>query len=136
MRPATRCSSTTRARRCPSSTLSPGWCARPRSSSPCSGPPTLDYHVEAECFLYSVPHALIREQVDVRLTSRTVEVFHRGQRVAAHQRRFGGRRHGTDPDHMPRAHRRYAEWTQERVQRWARAIGPNTEGLVIAVLAS
>ena len=61
----------------------------------------LDYHVEAEGFLYSVPHALIREQVDVRLTSRTVEVFHRGQRVAAHQRRYGGRRHGTDPDHMP-----------------------------------
>jgi transposase len=96
----------------------------------------LDYHVEAEGFLYSVPHALIREQVDVRVTSHTVEVFHRGQRVAAHQRRFGGRRHGTDPDHMPRAHRRYAEWTPERVQRWARAIGPHTEGLIIAVLAS
>ena len=96
----------------------------------------LDYHVEAEGFLYSVPHALIRAQVDVRLTSRTVEVFHRGQRVAAHQRRFGGRRHGTDPDHMPRSHRRYAEWTPERVQRWARAIGPHTEGLILAVLAS
>jgi transposase len=96
----------------------------------------LDYHVEAEGFLYSVPHALIREQVDVRVTSHTVEVFHRGQRVAAHQRRFGGRRHGTDPDHMPRAHRRYAEWTPERFRRWARAIGPHTEGLVIAVLAN
>src|SRR5215204_4493880 len=90
----------------------------------------------AEGFLYSVPHALIRAQVDVRLTSRTVEVFHRGQRVAAHQRRFGGRRHGTDPDHMPRSHRRYAEWTPERFQRWARAIGPHTEGLILAVLAS
>jgi hypothetical protein len=32
-----------------------------------------DYHVEAAGFLYSVPHALIRQQVDVRLTSRTVE---------------------------------------------------------------
>src|SRR4051794_39623410 len=50
----------------------------------------LDDHVEAEGFLYSVPHALIREQVDVRVTSHTVEVFHRRQRVAAHQRRFGG----------------------------------------------
>jgi transposase len=96
----------------------------------------LDYHVEAEGFLYSVPHALIRAQVDVRLTSRTVEVFHRGQRVAAHQRRFGGRRHGTNPDHMPRSHRRYAEWTPERFQRWGRSIGPHTEGLILAVLAS
>jgi transposase len=94
----------------------------------------LDYHVEAAGFLYSVPHALIREQVDVRLTTRTVEVFHRGQRVAAHERRHGGCRHGTDPDHMPSAHRRYADWTPERFRRWARAIGPETEGLVIAVL--
>jgi transposase len=96
----------------------------------------LDYHVEAAGFLYSVPHALIREQVDVRLTSRTVEVFHRAQRVAAHERRYGGRRHGTDPDHMPSSHRRYGEWTPERFRRWARSIGPNTEGLVIAVLSS
>ena len=96
----------------------------------------LDYHVEAAGFLYSVPHALIRQQVDVRLTSRTVEIFHRGQRVAAHERRHGGRRHGTDPDHMPSSHRRYAEWTPERFQRWARSIGPNTEGLVIAVLSA
>jgi len=96
----------------------------------------LDYHVEAEGFLYSVPHALIREQVDVRLTARAIEVFHRGQRVAAHERRHAGHRHGTDPDHMPSAHRRYAEWTPERFRRWARAIGPQTEGLVIAVLSS
>jgi transposase len=96
----------------------------------------LDYHVEAAGFLYSVPHALIRQQVDVRLTSRAVEIFHRGRRVAAHERRHGGRRHGTDPEHMPSSHRRYAEWTPERFRRWARAIGPNTEGLVIAVLSA
>ena len=96
----------------------------------------LDYHVEVEGFFYSVPHALIREQVDVRITARTIELFHRGKRVAAHQRRYGGRRHGTDPDHMPSAHRRYAEWTPERFRRWARSIGPNTEGLVIAMLAN
>jgi Mu transposase-like protein len=69
-----------------------------------------------------VPHALIRQQVDVRLTSRTVEIFHRGQPVAAHERRHGGRRHGTDPEHMPSSHRRYAEWTPERFRRWARSI--------------
>jgi transposase len=37
---------------------------------------------------------------------------------------------------MPSAHRRYAEWTSERFRRWARSIGPNTEGLVVAVLAN
>src|SRR3984893_2865072 len=96
----------------------------------------LDYHVEVEGFYYSVPHALIRAQVDLRITSRIIEVFHRAKRVAAHQRRYGGRRHGTDPDHMPSAHRRYAAWSPARFQRWAHSIGPNTETLVIAVLAN
>ncbi len=95
----------------------------------------LDYHVEVLGFFYSVPHALIREQVDTRATVRTVEVFHRGKRVAAHPRRYDGPRHGTQPEHMPSAHRRYAEWTPERLQRQARAIGPHTEALILAVLA-
>jgi len=97
---------------------------------------SIDYHVEVEGFFYSVPHALIREQVDTRATQRTVEVFHRGKRVAVHARRYGGPRHGTQPEHMPSAHRRYAEWTPERLQRDARRyIGPATEALVIAVMA-
>lgn len=97
---------------------------------------SLDYHVEFDGFFYSVPHGLIREQVDIRATTRTIELFHRGQRIAAHQRRHGGRRHGTNPDHMPSAHRRYAEWTPDRFRRWGASIGPNTEGLVIAILAN
>jgi transposase len=68
----------------------------------------LDYHVEIESFFCSVPHALIRQQVDVCVTAYTIEVFHRGKRIAAHTRRYDGRRHGTDPEHMPSAHRRGA----------------------------
>ena len=47
-----------------------------------------------------------------------------------------GAKHGTNPEHMPSSHRRYAEWTPERFRRWAGKIGPNTEGLISAVLAS
>ena len=61
----------------------------------------IDYHVEVAGFLYSVPHTLIREQVDTRATTRTIEIFHRGNRVASHARRYGGPRHGTLPDHIP-----------------------------------
>jgi transposase len=96
----------------------------------------LDYHIEAHDFFYSVPHALIRVEVDVRVTARMIEIFHRGQRVGVHERRYLGRRHGTDPDHMPSSHRRYAEWTPDRFRRWAAKIGPSTEGLITAVLAS
>jgi transposase len=95
----------------------------------------IDYHVQVAGFFYSVPHALLRQQVDTRLTQHTVEIFHRGQRVAAHVRRYGGTRHATLPDHMPSAHRRYAEWSPERFQRQARDIGPNTEALILAIMS-
>jgi transposase len=95
-----------------------------------------DYHVEFKTFFYSVPHSLIRQQVDIRATARMIEIFHRGRRIAVHQRRYGGRRYGTNPEHMPSSHRRYAEWTPARFRRWAASIGPQTEGLIIAILAS
>ncbi len=96
----------------------------------------LDYHIEVHDFLYSVPYKLIRAEVDVRVTARMIEIFHRGARVGVHQRRYMGARHGTDPDHMPASHRHYADWTPERFRRWAGKIGPSTEGLIAAVLAS
>jgi transposase len=96
----------------------------------------LDYHVEIERFYYSVPHALIRQQVDARITTGTIELFHRGRRIAAHQRRYGvAPRHGTDADHMPNAHRHYAEWSPERFCRWGADIGPDTKSLIIAILS-
>ena len=45
-------------------------------------------------------------------------------------------RHTTIREHMPSSHRRYAEWTPDRFRRWGASIGPNTEGLVIAILAN
>src|ERR1019366_10667230 len=43
-----------------------------------------DYHVEIAGHYYSVPHTLLREIVEARITSATVEIFHKGQRVASH----------------------------------------------------
>ena len=46
----------------------------------------IDYHVEIERHYYSVPYQLVGRQVEIRLADRTVEIFHRGQRVASHMR--------------------------------------------------
>ena len=94
----------------------------------------VDYHVEVDKHFYSVPHTLLRESVWVRLTARTVEVFHRGQRVAAHLRSSSERRHTTLVEHMPSSHRRYADWTPERIARQAGEIGPNTAALIEIIL--
>jgi transposase len=96
----------------------------------------LDYHIEVEGFFYSVPFGLIGEQVDVRLTQRTLEAFHKGERVAAHSRRYGGQAHGTKPEHMPASHRHYASWSPERFRSWSASFGPNTEMLIGAILAA
>ena len=94
----------------------------------------LDYHVEVDKHYYSVPHALLREAMWVRSTARTVEVFHRGRRVAAHVRSSSNRRHTTVGEHMPSSRRRYADWTPERIQRQASEIGPKTSALVEIIL--
>ena len=94
----------------------------------------LDYHVEVGKHYYSVPHQLLREKVWARVTARTVEVFHRGQRVAVHARSSSNRKHTTVREHMPSSHRRYADWTPERLRRQAGAIGRNTSALVEIIL--
>jgi len=97
---------------------------------------SLDYHVDIDGHYYSVPYRLIRDQVEARLTARTVEIFHKGERVAVHLRGAGRGRHTTVPDHMPSAHRRHAEWTIERIMRTAARIGPSTAKLVSIILES
>jgi len=94
----------------------------------------LDYHVEVDKHYYSAPHSLLREKVWVRFTARTVEIFHHGKRVAAHVRTSANRKHTTVADHMPASHRRYSEWSPERLKRWAAKIGPNTATLVAVIL--
>lgn len=84
-----------------------------------------DYHVEVDRCWYSVPFSFIRQEVDVRATHSTVEVFHRGKRIASHVRNPGWRSHVTVPDHMPSSHRRHAEWTPARVLARAEKLGPS-----------
>ncbi len=94
----------------------------------------LDYHVEIGRHYYSVPHQLLKTTLWARLTAKTVEIFHEGQRVASHVRSSANRRHTTVPEHMPASHRRYAGWTPEEIKRQAARIGPNTATLVDVIL--
>jgi transposase len=95
-----------------------------------------DYHVDIDGHYYSVPYRLIREQLDARITERTIELFCKGERVAVHLRGGGRGRHTTITEHMPSAHRRYADWTIERIRADAAAIGPATAGLCALILES
>jgi len=85
-----------------------------------------DYHVEVDKTFYSLPHRLIGRCVEVRLTHRVVEIFHDHQRVASHLRRSQRSGHVTVPEHMPKAHQRYANVTPDGLIGQAARIGPNT----------
>jgi transposase len=94
----------------------------------------IDYHVDVDNHYYSVPHSFARAEVEVRLTARTVEIFARGERIAAHVRSSSNHGHSTIAEHMPSSHRRYADWTIDRIRQEAASIGPATSALCELIL--
>ncbi len=95
----------------------------------------IDYHVEVERHRYSVPHALVGQVLEARITTAVVEIMHRGQRVASHVRNS---RHGgftTVAEHMPAAHRAHMEWTPQRLIHWGQSIGTATAECVTRLMA-
>lgn len=82
-----------------------------------------DYHAYVEKHYYSVPCALVQERIEARVGNRTVEIFHKGKRVAVHvrSREIGGTT--TLPEHQPPQHRHYAERSPEHFLEWAQTVG-------------
>jgi transposase len=95
----------------------------------------LDYHIDVERHLYSVPHRLVHQVVDVRLSPTTVEIFERGTRLWVH-RRTDHAGYTTVADHMPHAHRAHREWSPSRLIHWGTTVGPHTAALVEHILAT
>jgi transposase len=93
-----------------------------------------DYHVEVDKHFYSVPWTLAGQKVSVRIMEKTVEVFHKRERVALHL--LSRARHGytTLREHMPQAHQKHVEWNPTRLYKWAEQIGPATHQLVEKVI--
>ncbi len=94
----------------------------------------IDYHVDVDDNLYSVPYQLIHEKVEARMTPSVVEVVFKGQRVASHPRKKGKGQFATNPEHMPRSHREHLEWTPSRLIHWAEKTGPATGRVVSEIL--
>lgn len=82
-----------------------------------------DSHVEFEGHRYSVPHALVGQALELRVTARAVEVLHCGQRVASHARCAHKGGFTTVVEHLPPRHQHQAQWSPERLQAWGERIG-------------
>jgi transposase len=95
----------------------------------------IDYHIVFDANLYSVPYTLVQERVEVRATPTTIEIFHKGQRVASHVRGHGREQVFTHRDHRPKSHQAHLEWTPSRMANWAEQVGPHTAKLFERILA-
>lgn len=94
----------------------------------------IDYHVELDGHRYSVPHALVGQTLDARITRHTIELLQRGQRVASHARCERRGAFTTVAEHMPAAHRAHMEWTPQRLINWGNDIGLATGAVVTRLL--
>lgn len=93
-----------------------------------------DYHVRIDDHFYSVPYVLCREDIEVRLTASTVEVFHRGNRAASHARSHEKHGKTTVPEHMPPSHRAHCD-AEADVTEWSASVGPMCAAMVARILS-
>jgi len=96
----------------------------------------IDDPVEGEGHDDSVPDALGKQPLDVRLRTPVVAMFAQGNRVARHQRSPHKGRHSPVAAPMPIAPQRDVAWTPQRFIHWAATSGPATARVVETILAS
>jgi transposase len=96
----------------------------------------IDYHVEFERHYYSVPYTLTGQGVEIRSTLTTVEIFHRGERVASHLRSPQPYKATTVNAHRPKSHQQHLAWPPSRLLHWAETVGPATAQLFTEILKS
>jgi transposase len=96
----------------------------------------IDYHFKFDNHHYSVPYQHIHQEVEIRATSKIVECFHKSIRIAIHTRSFKRYAYTTLKTHMPEGHRIQANWSPERMYRWANKIGPYTEAFIKSMIAA
>ena len=94
----------------------------------------IDYHIQFDGSFYSVPYQLARQTVEVRATPTTIEIFHKGQRVASHVRARKPYTAVTNSEHRPASHRAHLDWPPSRMIAWARTVGPHTAEVVEKIL--
>lgn len=91
-------------------------------------------HIAFERKFYSAPFEYLGEDVDIRATRSTVEVFHHHQRIASHKRLWGKNNYSTIDEHMPPDKLFFADWDRDRFLSWAEKTGSATRQVVEAIL--
>ena len=82
------------------------------------------YHVALEKCNYSVPFHYLKELVDIRYSSHSVQIYYKNELIATHPRLRHIGQYSTLTEHMPKEHEYVAQkMNPERLRSWARNIG-------------
>lgn len=85
----------------------------------------IDYHVQYGPHLYSAPHHLVGERLELHASDNLIQLYFHNQRVASHVRQYH-RGMTTVPEHMPTRHEKQHQWTRPRLLNWAKGVGEHT----------
>lgn len=96
----------------------------------------IDYHIVFVGHYYSVPHTLVRQEVQIRATETMIAIFHHSEQVALHPRDLHQGRFSTRSEHMPANHSFILKADQDWFLKEAARIGPHTTGYITALLKS
>jgi len=83
---------------------------------------------------YSVPYKYIRKKVKLLYNSKTVEVYHKYNRIAVHPRTKSRYNYTTTKEHLASTHQFITEWTPQRFINWGESIDENVKRLIINIL--
>ena len=95
---------------------------------------SIDYHIQLDHILYSVPYQLIHKKVEVWFSSKMVSIYFEGKEVATHPRLYKRGAYSTQKVHMSSAHQKYLEWSPGRIMNWGLTIGKHTSKLLQTIM--
>ena len=83
-----------------------------------------DYHISLLKCNYSVPFNYLKQEVEVRYSTHSVQIYHKNVRIATHPRLHRIGESSTLHEHMPKEHQYINEkMNPDRLRSWAKSIG-------------
>ena len=87
-----------------------------------------NYHVEYKGFYYSVPYRYVSKRVELRISSKTVQIWHENLKIAEHVRLYERKgRYSTVKEHMPVEHQ---GMSKEKLISWGQRIHDSIGGFL------
>lgn len=82
----------------------------------------VDYHIQYDQHIYSVPHHLVGEKLELHAKDKLIELYFHNQRIVSHVRRYHPGT-TTRPEHMPVRHEAHHKWNAGRLMNWGKDLG-------------